>query len=304
MVSKIKYWTFIQCVIVLFFCTACARKRSNVSTGIKTVEEERVTNSDIDEEDSISLDTINSKEADEQEINGSAQDIQGVEMPVIKQKLPNQILKRYAYTLSYNKSTRCPNWVAWKLTASHTDGPYRRKDFQFHEDMDVPSPRAYYSDYSRNGLGLQRGHMCPAGDNKWSEKAMDECHLLSNVCPQFGDLNGGEWKCVEEDCREWANEYNTIYIVCGPVFHNRKHITLGEDKISVPDAFFKVILRLGNNPQALGFVYPNKDCSGGKARYVKSVDEVEKVTGMDFFSSLDNKVENEIERKSNLQLWN
>lgn len=304
MVGKIKYWTFIQCIIVLFLFTACARKRSNVSTGIKTVEEEPVTNSEIDEEDSISLDTLNSKETDDQEINESAQNIQGVEIPVIKQKVPNQILKRYAYTLSYNKSTRCPNWVAWKLTASHTDGPYRRKDFQFHEDMDVPSPRAYYSDYSHNGLGLQRGHMCPAGDNKWSEKAMDECHLLSNVCPQFGDLNGGEWKYLEEDCREWAKEYNTIYIVCGPVFYNRKHLILGEDKISVPDAFFKVILRLGKNPQALGFVYPNKDCSGGKARYVMSVDEVEKVTGMDFFPSLDDKVENEVERKSNLQLWN
>ncbi|HAT62946.1 MAG: DNA/RNA non-specific endonuclease [Prevotella sp.] len=304
MVGKIKYWTFIQCIIVLFLFTACARKRSNVSTGIKAVEEEPVTNSEIDEEDSISLDTINSKEADDQEINESAQNIQGVEIPVIKQKVPNQILKRYAYTLSYNKSTRCPNWVAWKLTASHTDGPYRRKDFQFHEDMDVPSPRAYYSDYSHNSLGLQRGHMCPAGDNKWSERAMDECHLLSNVCPQFGDLNGGEWKYLEEDCREWAKDYKTIYIVCGPVFYNRKHITLGEDKISVPDAFFKVILRLGKNPQALGFIYPNKDCSGGKARYVMSVDEVEKVTGMDFFSSLDDKIENEVERKSNLQLWN
>ena len=304
MVGKIKYWTFIQCIIVLFLFTACARKRSNVSTGIKAVEEEPVTNSEIDEEDSISLDTINSKEADDQEINESAQNIQGVGIPVIKQKVPNQILRRYAYTLSYNKSTRCPNWVAWKLTASHTDGPYRRKDCHLREIMDVPSPRAEYSDYSHNSLGLQRGHMCPAGDNKWSEKAMDECHLLSNVCPQFGDLNGGEWKYLEEDCREWAKEYNTIYIVCGPVFYNRKHITLGEDKISVPDAFFKVILRLGRKPQALGFIYPNKDCSGGKARYVMSVDEVEKVTGMDFFSSLDDKVENEVERKSNLQLWN
>ena len=87
-----------------------------------------------------------------------------------------------------------------------------------------------------------------------------------------------------------------------PYFLQSKTYNLGEDKISVPDAFFKVILRLGKNPQALGFIYPNKDCSGGKARYVKSVDEVEKVTGMDFFPSLDDKVENEVERKSNLQL--
>jgi endonuclease G len=227
-----------------------------------------------------------------------------IEIPVMLKNVPNFILKRYAYTMSYNKSTRCPNWVAWKLTGNHTYGSYKRKNYNFHEDMDVPSPRAKLHDYSYNGLGLERGHMCPAGDNKWSDRAMDECHLLSNICPQYGKLNGGAWKYLEEDCRDWAEAYNCIYIVCGPIFYGKTHgTTIGEDKIAVPDAFFKVILRLGNKPQALGFIYPNRKCSGGKSKYVMSVDKVEEIVGMDFFSSLDDNVENKVEQSSNLNLW-
>lgn len=233
----------------------------------------------------------------------SKQHVDAIEIPVLLKNVPNLILKRYAYSVSYNKSTRCPNWVAWKLTGNHTNGPYRRENYEFHEDMDVPSPRANLHDYSYNGLGLERGHMCPAGDNKWSDRAMDECHLLSNICPQYGKLNGCAWKYLEEDCRDWAETYDCIYIVCGPIFYGKARRTIGEDKVAVPDAFFKVILRLGNNPQALGFIYPNRKCPGGKAKYVMPVDKVEENVGMDFFSSLDDYVENKVEQSSNLNLW-
>ena len=108
---------------------------------------------------------------------------------------------------------------------------------------------------------------------------------------------------MEEDCRDWAETYDCIYIVCGPIFYGKARRTIGEDKVAVPDAFFKVILRLGNNPQALGFIYPNRKCPGGKANYVMPVDKVEEIVGMDFFSSLDDNVENKVEQSSNLNLW-
>lgn len=296
--QTIRLLSLILTLVSVFLFSACAKKRNtNAYTNLPPIEDTEIHGSpDSITDDVITSDTI------EEEIE--TQDIDGLEVPLLKQKIPNKILKRYAYTVSYNKTTRCPNWVAWKLTADHTDGPYNRSDYKFHEDMDVPSPRAYYHDYSRNGVGLERGHMCPAGDNKWSDRAMNESHLLSNICPQNGNLNGGEWKYLEEDCREWAKTYSTIYIACGPIFYNKNHNTIGDDKIAVPDAFFKVVLRLGKNPQALGFIYPNRACNGGKASYILSVDDVEKVVGMDFFSSLDDKVENKVEQSSNLELWN
>ncbi|EGN57447.1 DNA/RNA non-specific endonuclease [Hallella multisaccharivorax DSM 17128] len=226
-----------------------------------------------------------------------------IEIPVFTKRFQSQILKRYSYTVSYNKDTRCPNWVAWKLIAQHTEGPYNRSGYKFHEDMEVPYPRAYYQDYKGSPYDMQRGHMCPAADNKWSDRAMDECHLMTNICPQYGDLNEGDWKDLEDACRDWARTYDCIYIVCGPIFTSGHHRTIGEDNILVPDAFFKVILRLGNNPQALGFIYPNKACSGNMSTYVMSVDEVEKVAGMDFFSTLNDKIESKVERTSNLGEW-
>ena len=86
-------------------------------------------------------------ETAEDEDTTSVQAPKGIEIPRFTEKRQSQILVRLAYTASYNKHTRCPNWVAWKLTSDHTDGPYVRKGYRFHEDLDVPYPRAYYEDY-------------------------------------------------------------------------------------------------------------------------------------------------------------
>ena len=255
-------------------------------------------------------DSISATEDDAVATEGAAKDTasvqaaKGIEIPRFTRKRQSQVLVRLAYTTSYNKYMRCPNWVAWKLTADHTDGPYVRKGYRFHEDMDVPYPRAYYEDYKGSPYGMQRGHMCPAADNKWSDEAMDECHLLTNICPQYGQLNGGEWKDLEDACRDWARDYGCIYIVCGPIFYSDGPRLIGEHDIAVPDAFFKVVLRLGRNPQALGFIYPNDRCSGPMSDFVMSVDEVEKTVGLDFFAALNDAVENKVERQAKLEKWN
>lgn len=293
-ITNMKLLCLFSIIAIIF--SACAKKKTPRDHTKPIVEDASLSNNT---ETSKSSDSIENS----QENENADTTTDDLEIPILEKKIPSQILKRLAYTLSYNKDTRCPNWVAWELTSEHTDGPYDRHDYKFHDDSDVPVPRANYHDYSYNRFGLERGHMCPAADNKWSDNAMDECHLLSNICPQYGQLNGGEWMYLENDCRDWAKDYKCIYIICGPIFYSNTPKTIGDDKISVPDAFFKVILRLGDNPQALGFIYPNKSCSGGKAKYVKSVDEVEKMTGMDFFSSLDDNIENKIERTSNLGQW-
>lgn len=101
--------------------------------------------------------------------------------------------------------------------------------------------------------------MCPAGDNKWDERAMRESNLLSNICPQDRSLNSGVWNKIEQDCRRWAKKYGDVYIVCGPIFLNREHETIGENKVVVPEAFFKVILCLQGKPKAIGFVIRNNE---------------------------------------------
>lgn len=214
---------------------------------------------------------------------------------------PEQILKRTGYVASYNKTTLLPNWVAWHLTAERTEGSAKRSGVDFAEDTEVPEPRATDWDYYNSGY--DRGHMCPAADNKWSKKAMEESFLFTNMCPQNGNLNRGDWNEMEMACRKWAKKYGDLYIVCGPILYKGKHKTIGKNKVVVPEAFFKVVLRTGDDPQAIGFIYKNTSGNRPKDSYVNTVDEVERITGIDFFSSLPDDVEKKVEAECDLGLW-
>lgn len=210
----------------------------------------------------------------------------------VPDSVPSQLIQRTAYLTSYNSRTRCPNWVAWQITAEHADGPYRRMR-QFHEENEVAAPRATLDDY--RGSGWTRGHMCPAGDNKWSRRAMYESFSLANVCPQNASLNNGLWNSVEMDCRKWARRYGEIYVVCGPLYLNREHERIGANAVAVPEAFFKVVLCLAGTPKAFGFIARNNDGQHKRDLYYNSVDQIERVTGYDFFSSLPDDVEDAVE---------
>lgn len=222
-------------------------------------------------------------------------------LPVSPSGVQEIVLRRSGYVASYNKDTRIPNWVTWCLTRNHADGDIKRPRKAFHEDDDVPEPRATDMDYYNSGY--DRGHLCPAADNKWSEQAMYDSFLFTNICPQNHVLNVGDWNEMENQCRRWAKEYGTIYIVCGPVLLNRKHKTIGRNRVTVPEAFFKVVLRMSPEPEAIGFIYRNTEGNRPKDAYMNTVDDIERITGIDFFSALPDNLEAEIEAKCNLDNW-
>lgn len=247
--------------------------------------------------------------------------------PVMPSNIPSQILKRIGYITSYNRETKCPNWVSWHLTAEHTDGPYTRDGVPYYDeeglaigigpvtpetlrgdyflDKDSEEPRQLLSDWPNNEYQMTHGHICPAGDNKWSKAAMNQSFLLTNMCPQEGKLNNGGWKRLEEKCRTWAAQLGDIYIIAGPIYREGKvSRTIGESKVAVPDAFFKVVLYYGEAPKAIGFLYENDYSSQSIKDCVCPVDDVEELTGFDFFSSLPDDIENIIESDANLTKWN
>ena len=222
-------------------------------------------------------------------------------MPRPLEGISEQIIRKTSFIVSYNKDTKIPNWVAWHLKAEHTDGPHKRMS-NFYEEESVASPRATIDDY--RGSGWSRGHMCPAGDNKWNETAMYESFSLVNVCPQNASLNSGLWNSLEIGCRRWAKQYGDIYIVCGPVFLNREHETIGVNKVFVPEAFFKVMLCLNGTPKGLGVIVRNTDGKRKRDLYYNSIDQVERITGYDFFPALPDELESTIESDVNMNLWN
>ena len=235
------------------------------------------------------------------------------EMPAPLKDRPEQILKRKGYTVSYNSETKNPNWVAWHLTKSHTYGSFQRRQEMFSEDESVKAPRATNNDYFNSRY--DRGHMCPAGDNKWDKEAMTQSFLFTNICPQNHGLNKYEWNDLEIQCRDWAREYGAVDIVCGPLYSSKggrykvgssrepQQKTIGRNKVWVPDAFFKVVLCRQGRPKAIGFVYRNEGVKQLKTEAVRTVDEIEALTDIDFFPALDDEMENRIEASANLSDW-
>ena len=216
-----------------------------------------------------------------------------MEIPLMTSKKQGQIIQRTGYTLSYDVKNKTPQWVAWELTKTETKGNEERTN-DFQPDPDVIGAKVVTYDYS--GSGYDRGHMAPAGDMKWNKKAMQESFYMSNICPQNHNLNTENWNDLEVKSREWARRYGKVYIVCGPIYNGKRTEYIGDHRVKVPDAFFKVILINTNNKQcALGFLFEIESGERPLKKYLTPVDEIEKITGMDSFSALPDNIENNLE---------
>ncbi|MBQ9529141.1 MAG: DNA/RNA non-specific endonuclease [Bacteroidales bacterium] len=221
-------------------------------------------------------------------------------IPAPMQGVPEQIIIKKGYTTSYNQNTLQPNWVFWRLIADHVNGDEARSGNAYHEERKVAKPRATLADYRRSGFS--RGHMCPAGDNKWDKQAMYDSFSLINICPQTERCNSGVWNNIEMQCREWALEYGELYIVSGPIFRSRPE-TIGPNKVPVPDAFFKVVVCMNGKKKGIGFICDNIDRNQTMKKCVVTIDEIERITGIDFFPHLTAHERHAVEDRANLRDW-
>jgi len=205
------------------------------------------------------------------------------------------------FSVSFNPSMHQPNYCVWELTEEKAKGTEKRIS-KFRQDFDVLGC-ATLEDYRNSGF--DRGHMVPAGDMKWDKQAMLDSHYLTNICPQSHSLNGGRWSSLENICREWVGRDSLLIIACGPVLNDRMPRTIGDSRIPVPERFFKVILApYSIPPRAIGFIMPNEAPEDGLETMAVSVDQVEEITGFDFFKCLPDEIENEIEANANYRRWN
>ena len=219
--------------------------------------------------------------------------IQQMEIPVMSAKKQGQVIHRTGYTLAYDAKTRTPQWVAWELTKKETQGTEERSN-DFQPDPDVKGAQVVTKDYTHSGY--DRGHMAPAADMKWSKKAMKESFYMSNICPQDHNLNTSDWSELENKSRQWARRYGKVYIVCGPIYNGKRNEYIGDHRVKVPDAFFKVVLINEKKKQcAMGFYFENEAGERKLQEYLVPVDRIEQLTGMDFFSALPDNLEDRLE---------
>lgn len=214
---------------------------------------------------------------------------------------PSQIKDYEGFRVSFNKDNRTPNWVAWELLASETSGGESRYN-KFWQDTDLDGCPAT-TDYSNSGF--DRGHLCPAADQKWSNTAMVDCFSLANMAPQDHALNTGAWKTLENKERVWAERDSAILIVAGPIYEKTDNQRIGAAGVRVPGAFYKVIIApYLENPRGIGFVYPNMSAPGNMENYVMTIREVEQLTGLDFFHNLPDDLEDAVESVASFKDWN
>lgn len=203
-------------------------------------------------------------------------------IPQSDSKSVNESVIMYeGFTLSYNHETLCPNWVSWDISPEEAAATANGRTDYFQPDPDLDGRQAQYRDYSANGLALDRGHMAPSADFRWSVTANEESFYLTNICPQNHTLNEGLWLELEQRCRAWAKRYNaTVQVVCGPLF-GENPATIGQNRVSVPEAFFKAVsIVIDGRRYSIAFIMPNEplDIQQDIFSYAVSFDELHRRT--------------------------
>lgn len=207
------------------------------------------------------------------------------------------------FSLAYNEEHEQAEWVAYILTRQRLEGSRIARPDKYYPDTLIPQGSAEDKDYQ--GSGYDRGHLVPAADMAFSPQAMHQTFAYSNISPQAHDVNTGTWRELEDNVRRWARRFKKLYIITGPVLQGESKGTIGPHEVTVPQAFYKVILDLSEPQQkAIGFIIPNEVTYQPLYDFVVSIDEVEARTGLDFFPELmTDRTEALLERESNIDLW-
>ena len=211
-----------------------------------------------------------------------------------------QIVHHQNYSLSYNEPYEQAEWVAYELKTSHLSYANHKRPY-FEIDNAVKSGAAHWGNYKQSGY--DRGHLCPAGDRRFSKAAHDETFLTSNISPQEHQFNSGVWNRLEQKVRYWAKRHDGVFVVTGGILKEGLK-TIGEEQVAVPNQFYKIVLdNRDGDPKVLAFLLNHEDSDLPLYKFVVSVDEIEKLTGIDFFPDLDDTIENRIEASSSYKNW-
>ena len=196
----------------------------------------------------------------------------------------DEIISHTGYSFLYNEEHEQSSWVAYLLTTEKTKAVIVRKDC-FRPDPAVKTGTATTTDYAKTGY--DQGHLAPCADMCWSKTAMEESFFFSNMSPQAPSFNRGIWKKLEALVRDWAIEYDSIYIVTGPVLQDGLPVIGKKNKVSVPEYYYKVVLNYKSGEiKGIGFIMRNEKSNQPLQNFAVTIDSVQKFTGIDFFYQL------------------
>jgi endonuclease G len=211
-----------------------------------------------------------------------------------------QIVKHDYFSLSYNEVYEQAEWVAYELKKDFIKNNDFKRPF-FIEDPKVTTGSADWRNYKKSGY--DKGHLCPAGDMEFAVDAYKDTFFTSNIAPQRNDFNAGIWNRLEQKVRYWAVKYDGIYVVTAGVLEPSLK-TIGKENVAVPEFFYKILLDTSRGEfKMIAFLIPNERSNKPLYDFVVSVDRIEKMTGIDFFPGLEDKIETQLEKSSDYKNW-
>lgn len=210
------------------------------------------------------------------------------------------LVRHNYFILSYSEPHEQAEWVAYELKREHLTQDNRRRPY-FIEDPRVKTKSADWRNY--RGSGYDRGHLCPAGDRRFSEQAYNETFYTSNISPQDREFNAGVWNRLEQQIRLWCKKYGDLIIITGGVLENGLD-GIGDEDVDVPEAFYKIVLlKDEENHKVLSFLIPNEPSSEALDTFLTPIDELEKMTGIDFFENQPDVWQQKIEQEVDPTGW-
>ena len=231
----------------------------------------------------------------------------------------NYLMLKPQYALSYNNDRGIPNWTSWHLDSTWTTGVADRQN-DFRPDPTLPAGfKRVASGYQAAVYGFDRGHMTPSADRTSSEEDNSATFLMTNMVPQASGNNQGPWADMENDLRALlGGTSNELYIVSGGHGVGGNSTTghwdtiqdTGGNTVTVPNLTWKVVMvmpradgddvaRVNNATRTFAVIMPNNDNirPDDWKKYLATVDQVEALTGYNFFSNVPEAIQNVIEAR-------
>jgi endonuclease G len=273
----------VGCFVIITTLSSCKKEMSNTQNGFVPIANEE---SEYEKRSK-------SEDVNQTELRYTTNDL----LPI---STTNTIVKHNYYSLSYNEIYEQAEWVAYELKKDYIKNNNFKRPY-FIEDAKVKTGSADWRNYKNSNY--DKGHLCPAGDMEFSMSAYNDTFLTSNIAPQDKKFNNGIWNRLEQKVRYWAVKDNGVYVVTGGVLNNSLK-TIGKEKVAVPQYFYKILMnRSGNRVKMIGFFMPNQPSDEPLYKFVVSVDAIEKLTGINFFPQLEDRLENQLEANKDYKDW-
>lgn len=229
------------------------------------------------------------------------------------------LLHHDRYVIGYNSQLRVPVVASYFLREEDVVKGERKECFREDHRLEE-ADRSRLIDYDFQLTGFDRGHLVPDADLQTSEADAINSYFMSNMSPQHHSFNRGAWRLLEAAVRLWADERNDVHVISGAIFDRDEDGERDSEtdaqrapptrSVAVATGFYKIVLdeQEDGNFDAISFILPHTfESTAPNVDYITeniaSIDEIEALTGYDFFVDLDDTVEGALEQRKQDDLW-